>query len=235
MKVKILLSVFALSMSVVLSSYRSGAESHSGYNGTGANGSAGCSCHTPSTGLSPTVELDSAGVAVTSYIPGASYTVKISGVNNTGGTLGSFGFQLCTVHDAGAGTSTAAFLLPLCFPLHQQRLLGCLLEHPPAAVRDRQAGTLHLSEPGLCCGGVPRGEPDEQDAARAKRPLARRRGRREVEGVEVRLFVCAALAGVVAAVAFGARGAGVGRGGGGLCVLWRREQGKVRKKGCDDR
>jgi hypothetical protein len=107
MKIKILLSVFILSMSVVLSSYRNGAESHSGYNGTGANGSAGCSCHTPSTGLSPTVELDSAGVAVTSYIPGASYTVKISGVNNTGGTLGSFGFQLCTVLDAGAGTSSA--------------------------------------------------------------------------------------------------------------------------------
>ena len=106
MKIRMLLLVFAVSISLVLSSYRDGAENHAGYDGTGATGVSGCSCHVPSTGLGTTVELDSAGVPVTSYIPGASYTVKISATNGTGGTLGSFGFQLATVLAAGGGGAT---------------------------------------------------------------------------------------------------------------------------------
>lgn len=105
MKIRFLLLVFAVSMSLVLSSYRDGAENHANYDGTGATGVSGCSCHVATTGLGTTVELDSAGVPVTSYIPGASYSVKISATNGTGGTLGSFGFQLATVLAAGGGTS----------------------------------------------------------------------------------------------------------------------------------
>jgi hypothetical protein len=110
MKIKILLFlVFAVSMSVVLSSYRNGAATRA-FDGTGATGVSGCTngggCHNAATALGTIVELDSAGVAVTSYRPGGSYTVKISATNGTGGTYGSFGFQLAVI--LATGTSPTA-------------------------------------------------------------------------------------------------------------------------------
>ena len=80
--------------------------------GTGANG--GCSCHGVSASLAVTVELDSAGVPVTNYHPGASYTIKISGTNNsTTATLPKFGFQVSCVqananNAGGANTAGSA-------------------------------------------------------------------------------------------------------------------------------
>jgi hypothetical protein len=112
MKIKVLLFLFfAASLSVVLSSYRDGPMKHSGWDGTGAGTNTGCAngggCHVSTSSLSPTVELDSAGVAVTSYQPGGSYTVKISATNATTGTFGYFGFQLATVSATGAGSASA--------------------------------------------------------------------------------------------------------------------------------
>ena len=112
MKIKVLLFVFfAAALSVVLSSYRDGPMKHSGWDGTGAGTNTGCAngsgCHVSTSSLSPTVELDSAGVAVTSYQPGGSYTIKISATNATTGTFGYFGFQLATVSATGAGSASA--------------------------------------------------------------------------------------------------------------------------------
>jgi Secretion system C-terminal sorting domain len=116
MKQKITLVFAVLFFSLVLSSYRNGAGGN-GYDCTGAEGAgagasgAACSgggCHGSTTSLGVTVELDSAGTAVTSYHPGVAYTVKITGTNSTGSTLPKFGFQLATVTAASAGTSTAA-------------------------------------------------------------------------------------------------------------------------------
>ncbi len=76
--------------------------------GTGAN--RGCSCHGNSSSIAVTVELDSAGSAVTRYTPGASYTIKISGTNNSTSSLPYFGFQLACVkaNSAAAGSATQA-------------------------------------------------------------------------------------------------------------------------------
>ena len=79
----------------------------SGYNRneTGATGSQGCSCHGSSSSINPTVELDSMGVSVSSYVPGMSYTVTLSGTEVSGD--GYFGFELSLVKASGAGTSSA--------------------------------------------------------------------------------------------------------------------------------
>ena len=103
-------------MSLVLSSYRSGAAAR-GYDCTGATGTTGCSngggCHNAVTTAGTTVELDSAGIPVTSYHPGGAYTVKISATCGTAGTLlplADFGFQLATVSSTGAGSVAATQL-----------------------------------------------------------------------------------------------------------------------------
>jgi hypothetical protein len=109
MKHKIVLVLFAGFLVVLLSSYSSGYAAQGGGDGTGASGSTGCSCHGSTSSLGTTVELDSAGVRVTSYHPGQAYTVRISGTNNTTHTtLKRFGFQLATITSAGAGTNSAA-------------------------------------------------------------------------------------------------------------------------------
>lgn len=123
MKIKFLLFlVFAVSLSAMLSSYRVGAAFNGGYDATGAEGtgaltnggvaivgcSAGSTCHNSTTSLGTVLELDSAGVAVTSYRAGGSYTVKISATNATSHSLPVFGFQLATVLAANAGTNNAA-------------------------------------------------------------------------------------------------------------------------------
>jgi Secretion system C-terminal sorting domain len=106
MKKKILLMAFVAVTSAMLYGYKSGAASRGGVDGTGASGGGGCgSCHSSGTTDGVKVELDSAGVAVTSYVPGGSYTVKISGTNGSTSTLSKFGFQLAVVNASGAGTN----------------------------------------------------------------------------------------------------------------------------------
>lgn len=123
MKIKLVLFlIFATALSFVLSSYKAGAAFSGAIDATGAEGvqsslsipwkgSVGCStgsnCHNATTSLNTTVELDSAGVSVTTYRPGHSYTIKISATNNTTHNLPCFGFQLATVRAAGAGTNAA--------------------------------------------------------------------------------------------------------------------------------
>ena len=75
-------------------------------NDTGATGSKGCSCHGNTSSINPIVELDSAGVAVLSYVAGMSYTVKLSGTQVSGKAY--FGYELSLVKAAGAGSSSAA-------------------------------------------------------------------------------------------------------------------------------
>ena len=80
--------------------------------GTGAN--QGCingGCHTTmSAGITVTVELDSAGIAVNNYHPGAAYTIKLKGTNTTSTSLPYFGFQLSCVkaNSANAGGANTA-------------------------------------------------------------------------------------------------------------------------------
>jgi hypothetical protein len=87
-------------------------------NGPGGNrsgshgGTASCgSCHgnSATTGLNLSVVLDSAGTAVTQYVPGITYTVKLTGIHHVTGitNLSKFGFQLSAVLGSGS-TSTQA-------------------------------------------------------------------------------------------------------------------------------
>ena len=108
MKHKIVFFLFLAALAYIFSNYTAGAASQNGTDGTGASGSSGCSCH-GSGNVNTVVELDSAGVPVTSYHPGMAYTVKISGSNGTGSSsLSAFGFQVAVVKASGAGTGSAA-------------------------------------------------------------------------------------------------------------------------------
>ncbi len=109
MKRVVLLAFFAALVSVVVYSYPGGAAADAQRDGTGAEGNqGGCgTCHNSATTDATKVELDSAGVAVTSYHPGTAYTVKISASNGSTSTLTYFGFQIASVLASGAGTSSA--------------------------------------------------------------------------------------------------------------------------------
>ncbi|MFN8277062.1 MAG: hypothetical protein U0T84_06245 [Chitinophagales bacterium] len=107
MKIRTLIVVFtSLFAAVILESPSSGPGNGS-LNGSGSKGVSGCSCHATTTSIGTSLELDSAGVPVTSYVPGMSYTVKITAVNGTATSWPCFGFQLSTVKLSGAGTSIA--------------------------------------------------------------------------------------------------------------------------------
>ncbi|MBS1683814.1 MAG: T9SS type A sorting domain-containing protein [Bacteroidetes bacterium] len=116
MKLKYLpVAVFLGAFALLLSSYAGGYTNGSGGDcRTGAvSSSVGCGqsasgCHggtSPTTGITVSVELDSAGVPVNSYQPGGSYTVKMTAINTTSNNLPVFGFGLSSVTAAGAGTS----------------------------------------------------------------------------------------------------------------------------------
>ncbi len=117
MKVKYVpLSVFLGAFALLLSSNSDGYTHNSGGDcRTGAVSAAvGCGgngCHggtsAVTTGITVAIELDSAGVPVTSYQPGGSYTVKLTGTNMTSNNLPVFGFGMSAVKAAGAGTSSA--------------------------------------------------------------------------------------------------------------------------------
>jgi len=83
-------------------------------NRTGAKNSAttcgGGGCHGSGSGTTVNIELDSAGVPVTSYMAGMTYTVKIMG-NSTSNNL-KFGFEFVSVSGTGnsqvqAGTASS--------------------------------------------------------------------------------------------------------------------------------
>lgn len=102
MKQRLVLSLFgAACLYLVVCGYSYGY----GRNETGSQGRTGCSCHGSSSSVNPIVELDSQGVAVTSYIGGMNYTVKLSGTANSSQQY--FGFELSTVKATGAGTNSA--------------------------------------------------------------------------------------------------------------------------------
>lgn len=107
MKQTIVLLIFGGLLTLIISGYATGPAANGQGNLTGARGGGGCTCHNATSSIGTTVELDSAGVLVTTYHPGVSYTVKISATNNTGATLSHFGFQLSTVKSTNAGTTNA--------------------------------------------------------------------------------------------------------------------------------
>ena len=107
-KKNLVLIIFSAFIYVSLISYSKGGKILSDENGTGAkDGQGGCSCHGPqeSPELNISVELDSAGVPVNHYVGGKSYTIKITGKNNSAKRLTRFGFRIAAVKSKGAGTS----------------------------------------------------------------------------------------------------------------------------------
>ncbi len=113
-KLLTLLPITLLIFNILTSSYSDGPGTHS-WEGTGAttgipgcsDGSTGCHNTAVSTDIDVTVELDSAGVSVSTYSPGHDYTIRIRAVNRSAFTLPKFGFQLACVDAAGAGTPSA--------------------------------------------------------------------------------------------------------------------------------
>jgi hypothetical protein len=104
MRTGVLLTFFGALAWIAVYSYQNGAAQY-GIDGTGASGGGGCTCHNSATTDGTRVELDSAGVAVTSYHPGTVYTVKISAANGSTSTLPKYGFQVTAVQAAGAGSN----------------------------------------------------------------------------------------------------------------------------------
>ncbi|MBS1593194.1 MAG: T9SS type A sorting domain-containing protein [Bacteroidetes bacterium] len=109
MKNKITLLTFSALVAVLLCSYRPGPAHDAGANctgsdgGTAACGGGGCHTSTLTSSLGTVLEFDSAGTPVTSYVPGGSYSVKITATNGTSSTLPKFGFQLVSITAASAG------------------------------------------------------------------------------------------------------------------------------------
>ncbi len=110
MKIKSLLILFAaVTCGIVFSSYREGAATYGSWQCTGSetdqsnpNGCKGGGCHAGSAtpGIAITLELDSAGISTTHYVGGGTYTVKITGTNNTTSSLPKFGLQISCIKDS---------------------------------------------------------------------------------------------------------------------------------------
>ncbi len=108
-KLSIIYVLAAMSCYFVINGYHAGPAAN-GYDCTGAEtglgNPTGCSCHGSAvTGIGVTIELDSVGVPTTHYVGGMSYTVKISGINNTTTSLPKFGFQLGSILGTAAMTT----------------------------------------------------------------------------------------------------------------------------------
>ncbi len=82
-----------------------------GGNKSGSHGaSASCgTCHGSSatSGITVTFELDSAGIPVTRYVGGMTYTLKMIGTNTTSNTLPKFGMQMSVVSGSGSSSVNA--------------------------------------------------------------------------------------------------------------------------------
>ncbi len=114
MKIRTIVYIsMAVVCSIIISSYSGGPGINGGWDCTGAEtglqNPTGCSggCHSSSAnlGISVSIELDSAGVPTTHYTPGANYTVKFTGTNNTGNTLPKYGFQMNCIKGSVAVTT----------------------------------------------------------------------------------------------------------------------------------
>lgn len=110
----ILFSAFAGMAIVTLSSYSNGPYHGGQLNRTGSAGSvANCSgsgCHAANTANTQvSVTLMSNGQLVTSYTPGQTYTVNITGINTSGASLPAFGFQASCVSNANTSTQAGSF------------------------------------------------------------------------------------------------------------------------------
>jgi trimeric autotransporter adhesin len=117
-KTAILFPLFGIFLYIILSGYAAGPSFTLGTEYTGATGTVGCGspgCHNPTATASTTVtiQLLSGVTPVTSYTPGGSYTIKITGTQTSGSfTLSKFGFQVTcvktsTTTNAGAMTAPA--------------------------------------------------------------------------------------------------------------------------------
>ena len=109
MKSKVVVLSFILCY-IVVCAYKDGPGTN-GYDCTGAEtglgNPTGCTCHNAfaSSGISVMLELDSAGLPTTHYVGGATYTVKLSGVNNGSSSQPKFGFQVASILGATAKTT----------------------------------------------------------------------------------------------------------------------------------
>ena len=122
MKKQFLLFTVAAAFAFTLfTSYKTGPGSHQ-YNCSGADVSSGSgnpngctNCHGSSvtTGITVSLTVDSVGgVPVTSYVPGMTYTVTLTGTNTTTHSLPKFGFQVsATVGAAAAAVPVDAGVL----------------------------------------------------------------------------------------------------------------------------
>jgi hypothetical protein len=109
-KTSIVLFLFGTLCYVTLSGNAAGPGSINSVEGTGG---AGCNCHsvsaTTTTGVS--LQLLSSATPVTTYTPGASYTIRVTGTNTSSSlVLPRFGYQVVAVKTStttNAGTLTA--------------------------------------------------------------------------------------------------------------------------------
>ena len=153
MKKSITLTIFAAMIAVVVYSYQNGPAAIGGIDGTAASGGGGCnngSCHSASGTNGTVVELDSAGIAVTSYHPGVAYTVKVSAGNSSGNVWSHFGFQMAVVKLASAGTSSpvdAGTWGSLPANIHKTVLTESIIEHSqplPATTGTGASGSTYV-------------------------------------------------------------------------------------------
>ena len=105
----LLLTLGCAFLYVSMSSYSNGY----GSNRTGSHGSTvGCgSCHgSAASSTTVAIELDSAGVPVTHYVAGMTYTLKMTGTNTGTTSLPGFGAQLSMVSGTGTASVNAGTL-----------------------------------------------------------------------------------------------------------------------------
>jgi len=128
-KIKFLFVTFlATACYIIISGYKEGPAQFGGWECTGAEtglgnhagcaGSGGCHSSSPTAGISVVLELDSTGgVPTNHYTGGLTYTVKITGTNNTSNNLPKFGFQIgCIKGPNSQITPTNAGTWPAPYP-----------------------------------------------------------------------------------------------------------------------
>ena len=109
--------LFGALLYVLLSSYSAG-PGLSLLERTGATGTAGCAgggCHGSAAGVAVTMQLMSGSTPVTTYTPGTSYTIRITGVFTTSSSttiLPKFGYQVAAVKTAATSTNAGTMTAP---------------------------------------------------------------------------------------------------------------------------
>lgn len=112
----ILLPLFGALLYTLLSSYSSGPATVGSLERSGATGTASCGgsgCHSSSATSTTTVSVTllSSGTPVTTYTPGGSYTIQISGAQTSSSfTLPRFGFQLTAISNATGSPASVGTL-----------------------------------------------------------------------------------------------------------------------------